>query len=230
MAFRGTVPESELSAEAEAVFVERFTFFHAPGTQILAYTIPGAAGALEKGNRLVNWVWYCNYEELSTGFEELMTDMDGVKHRFTLPTGGKMRPGVWERQKTHAQRSLPPQFAEIVAKTAMPFVQAITDLPPPEKGMSLSRLLNGKAILVGDALSGFRPHTAASTSQAAFHALQLEGVFTGKLSRDEYEATILDFARRWFQRGGMLGTRSQFGHHPLESTNERWLPSLIMPL
>ena len=147
-----------------------------------------------------------------------MTDMDGVKHRFTLPTSGEMRPEVWERQKTHAQPSLPPQFAEIVAKTVMPFVQAIIDLPPPEKGMSLSRLLNGKAILVGDALSGFRPHTAASTSQAAFHALQLEGAFTGKLSRDEYEATVLDFAGRWFQRGVMLGTRSQFGHHPLEST------------
>jgi hypothetical protein len=211
------VPESELSVEAEQVFVERFTFFHAPGTQILAYTIPGPAGTLEKGERLVNWVWYCNYEESSTEFEELMTDTDGVKHHFTLPTGGKMRPEVWERQKTHAQRSLPPQFAEIVIKTIMPFVQAITDLPPPEKGTRFSRLLNGKAVLVGDALSGFRPHTAASTSQAAFHALQLEGVFMGKLSWDEYEARVLDFARAWFQRGVMLGTRSQYGHHPLES-------------
>jgi hypothetical protein len=64
-----------------------------------------------------------------------MTDTDGVKHRFSLPTGGKMRLEVWERQKDHARRNLPPQFAETVTKTTMPFVQAITDLPPPEKGM-----------------------------------------------------------------------------------------------
>jgi hypothetical protein len=82
--------------------------------------------------------------------------------------------------------------------------------------MAFSRLLNGKAILVGDALSGFRPHTAASTSQGAFHALQLEDVFLGKLSWDEYEARVLDFARGWYWRGVMLGTRSQYGHHPLE--------------
>jgi 2-polyprenyl-6-methoxyphenol hydroxylase-like FAD-dependent oxidoreductase len=216
VAFRGTVPECELSAAAEQVFVEKFTFFHAQATQILAYTIPGAAGTLEKGRRLINWVWYCNYEESSSEYEELMTDADGVMHHLTLPTGGKMRPEVWERQKEHAQKTLPPQFAEIVNKTRMPFVQAITDLPPPERGMTFSRLLNGKAMLVGDAVSGFRPHTAASTSQAAFHALQLEGVFLGKLSWDEYEARVLDFARGWYKRGVMLGTRSQFGHHPLQ--------------
>jgi 2-polyprenyl-6-methoxyphenol hydroxylase-like FAD-dependent oxidoreductase len=49
VAFRGTVPESELSAAAEQVFVEKFTFFHAQATQILAYTIPGVLGLLEKG-------------------------------------------------------------------------------------------------------------------------------------------------------------------------------------
>ena len=216
VAFRGTVPESELSAAAEQVFIEKFTFFHSQATQILAYTIPGAAGTLEKGQRLVNWVWYCNYKESSREYEELMTDTDGVTHRFTLPTGGKMRTKVWERQKDHARRTLPPQFAELVTETTMPFVQAITDLPPPEKATAFSRLLNGKAILVGDALSGFRPHTAASTSQAAFHALQLESVFQGWLSWEEYEERVLDFARGWYKRGVMLGDRSQYGHHPLQ--------------
>jgi hypothetical protein len=106
-----------------------------------------------------------------------MTDTDGLKHHLTLPTSWKMRPEVWERQKDLAMQALPPQFAELVTKTSMPFVQAITDLPTPEDGTPVGRLLNGKATLVGDALSGFRPRTAASTSRAAFHALQLEGVF-----------------------------------------------------
>jgi len=178
-------------------------------------TIPGTAGTLNKGSRLVNWVWYCNYEDSSKEYENLMTDTEGTKHRYTLPTGGKMRAEVWEHQKTYARDVLPPQFNEIVTKTTSPFVQAITDVKPPEGGTRISRLLNGKALLVGDALSGFRPHTAASTSQAAFHALYLEGVFRGQLTWDEYEKDVLDFAENWQKRGVMLGTRSQFGHHPL---------------
>jgi hypothetical protein len=109
-----------------------------------------------------------------------------------------MRPAVWERQKDHAKKTLPPQFAKLVTKTRMPFVQAITNLPPPEDGTPVSRLLNGRATLVGDALSESRPHTVASTSQAAFHALQLEGVFQGKLTLEDYEERVLEFAKGWY--------------------------------
>lgn len=215
VAFRGTVPENDLSDAAAAVFVERFTFFHADGTQVLSYTIPGKAGSLEKGKHLVNWVWYWNVDESSDEYEELFTDIDGHHHRFTLPTGGKMQTSVWDRQKTRAQQTLPPQFAEIVSETKNPFVQAVTDVQPPEKGTKVGRLLNGKAILVGDALAGFRPHTAASTSQAAFHALMLEKLFKEDIDWEEYEQQVLDFAWGWQRRGVMLGNRSQFGHHPM---------------
>lgn len=215
VAFRGTVPENSLSSSAADVFVERFTFYHGPGCQILAYTIPGPAGSLEKGHRLVNWVWYWNYPQDSPELAELMTDIDGKRHRFTLPSGGKMQPHVWERQKEIATAVLPPQFAELVHKTQNPFVQAITDLRPPPPETKVGRLLNGKAVIVGDALSGFRPHTAASTSQAALHALLLEKVWKGELSWDEYEKAALLNAQFWQDRGVMLGTRSQFGTHPM---------------
>ncbi|KAK4945996.1 hypothetical protein LTR10_014798 [Elasticomyces elasticus] len=215
VAFRGTVPEAEVSNAAAAVFVERFTFFHADGTQILSYTIPGKAGSLDKGKRLVNWVWYWNVDESSEEYKELFTDTEGGQHRFTLPTGGKMQPQVWDRQKARGDEGLPPQFAEIVNKTKSPFVQAITDVQPPEKGTKVGRLLNGKALLVGDALAGFRPHTAASTSQAAYHALMLEKVFKEEIDWEEYEKHVLEFAWGWQRRGVNLGNRSQFGHHPL---------------
>ena len=71
VAWRGTVPESEASPEAQDAFVEKFAFFHARGTQILAYVIPGENGALEPGKRLINWVWYCNDTEGSKELEEL---------------------------------------------------------------------------------------------------------------------------------------------------------------
>jgi len=42
-------------------------------------------------------------------------------------------------------------------------VQAITDVTSPQP-----LYMNDKVVLIGDALAGFRPHTVASTSQAAF--------------------------------------------------------------
>ena len=217
VAFRGTVPESELSDGAEAVFKEKFSFFHGsnPNTQILAYTIPNAEGNLERGKRLVNWVWYHNVAFDSEEYTELMTDREGKSHRFTLPTGGFMQTGVWKRQKETAEARLPPQFAELVVKTDEPFVQAITDLEPPKQQKEVGPLMEGKVVIVGDALAGFRPHTAASTSQAAFDALRLEEVFSGKSSWEDYQQAVFDFASSLQTHGVRLGDRSQFGRHPL---------------
>lgn len=87
-----------------------------------------------------------------------MTDADGERHRITMPPG-KTAPAAWEKQRHIAREALPPQFAEIVCKTTKPFVQAITDVISPQ-----NEYLNGKVVLIGDALAGFRPHTVASTS------------------------------------------------------------------
>ncbi|KAI9877577.1 MAG: hypothetical protein M1823_007085, partial [Watsoniomyces obsoletus] len=55
VAFRGTVPETELKTSILETFLEHLSFFHADGTQILAYVIPGLNGAVCPGERLVNW-------------------------------------------------------------------------------------------------------------------------------------------------------------------------------
>lgn len=208
VAWRGTVEETRLSPAAMDVFVERFPFFHSSGLQVLGYLIPGENGALAKGKRLANWVWYCNYEEGSAEYEELMTDKDGKRHAVTLPVGG-MKDKIWERQKKYASEVLPPQFAELVNKTEHPFIQAITDVISPE-----NELLNSKVLLVGDALAGFRPHTAASTGQAAFDALTLAELLEGTIDRSEYSKRVLQHATEVQKHGVMLGERSQFGRHP----------------
>lgn len=220
VAFRGTVPESCVSAPAAAAFVDKFAFFHADAIQILAYVIPGENGTLVPGRRLVNWVWYCNYDDddggggggggggSPTALDELMTDDEGRRHAFTLPVGG-MQTRVWEKQKEYASAVLPPQFAELVHKTTRPFVQAITDVIAPENAF-----LGHKVLLVGDALAGFRPHTAASTSQAAFDALMLAELLLGKIDQAEYGQRVLRYAHEVQRRGVELGERSQFGKHP----------------
>eukprot|EP00927_Polykrikos_kofoidii_P034494 TRINITY_DN29265_c0_g1_i1.p1 TRINITY_DN29265_c0_g1~~TRINITY_DN29265_c0_g1_i1.p1 ORF type:complete len:533 (+),score=63.11 TRINITY_DN29265_c0_g1_i1:87-1685(+) len=68
VAWRGVVPESELSAELLATFDEWFTFFHADSTHILLYIIPMVAkdpssGKQVRVTRALNWVWYWNLSE-----------------------------------------------------------------------------------------------------------------------------------------------------------------------
>lgn len=208
VAWRGTVPETSLSEAAKEVFIEQFPFYHADGMQALGYLIPGENGTLEPGHRLFNWVWYCNYENGSLELEELMTDIQGRRHAITLPVG-TMNPDIWSKQKAYAAKTLPPQFAEAVSKTEQPFAQAVTDVVCPE-----NRFLDGRILLVGDALAGFRPHTAASTSQAAFDALQMGEWLRGELTEEQYDTRVLDFAKAVQRKGVELGERSQFGHHP----------------
>ena len=204
-ALRGTIPEDEASAETKAAFSERFTFFHADGIQILAYLIPGKNGSINPGQRLMNFVWYYNFAPDSPELEDLMTDADGERHRITLPPG-KMRTTVWEKMKQVASDRLPPQFAELIYKTKQPFVQAITDVISPRNSF-----LNGKVLLIGDALAGFRPHTVASTSQAAFNAMVLADMVAGKISLEGFIKETMQFARLTQDRGVKMGNRSQFG-------------------
>ncbi|KAI4740626.1 FAD/NAD(P)-binding domain-containing protein [Aureobasidium sp. EXF-12298] len=209
VALRGTVPEAEVSESAAEAFVEKFAFYHADGTQILAYAIPGENGTLEPGKRLMNWVWYRNYKEDSDELANLMTGKDGLHHHITLPPD-QMKDEVWTKQKREAKDVLPPQFAELVDKTVHPFVQAITDNISPN-----NEFFDGKLLLVGDSLAGFRPHTAASTSQAAFDASTLGEWLEGEINKNEYNHRVMDYAVQNQRHGVELGERSQFGKHPL---------------
>ncbi|KAI5246925.1 FAD/NAD(P)-binding domain-containing protein [Aureobasidium subglaciale] len=211
VALRGTVPEDEISESATEAFIEKFTFFHTEGTQILAYVIPGDNGTLEPSKRLVNWVWYRNYIDDSEELADLMTGKDGTRHRVTLPPD-QMKNESWVKQKQDAKDILPPQFAELVGKTTHPFVQAITDNISPT-----NQCCGGRLYLVGDALAGFRPHTAASTNQAAFDASTLGKWLEGKIDGEAYNDRIMYHAVDGQRHGVELGERSQFGSHPFAS-------------
>ncbi|KAK3073665.1 hypothetical protein LTS18_014401 [Coniosporium uncinatum] len=208
VAWRGTVPETKLSKIAASIFVETMTIFWAPGHLILTYLIPGRAGSLETGERLANWVWYCDYIDGSPEHTELMTDVDGKLHRFTVPVG-KIASSVWEKQKECARKVLPPQFVELVESTHVPFVQAITDVIAPQ-----CSFYEGRVLLLGDALAGFRPHTAASTSQAAFDAMLLAELIQGNIALKEFEKRCMNYAENVSRSGVQIGNRSQLGQHP----------------
>ncbi|KAI1194109.1 hypothetical protein F5X97DRAFT_15011 [Nemania serpens] len=208
-ALRGTLREDEASEETRKTCCERFTFFHCPGVQILTYLIPGEDGTVEPGKRLLNFVYYTNFPEGSDELEEIMTDRNGRRRNITMPPG-MTDPVAWEKQRRLAHERLPPQFAEIVCGTKKPFVQAVTDVLSPEH-----EYWGGKVVLIGDALAGFRPHTVASTSQAAFDAMIFADYVDGKVSREEWKRQTLGFARYIQQRGVNMGKHSQHMDLPL---------------
>ncbi|KAK0702231.1 hypothetical protein B0H67DRAFT_650287 [Lasiosphaeris hirsuta] len=208
-ALRGTVPESDASAEARELFTERFTFYHGPGIQILAYLIPGVNGTVETGHRLINFVYYTNFAEGSAELDEILTDRNGQRRRITMPPG-MTDLNAWEKQRVVARERLPPQFAEIVCKAKRPFVQAVTDIISPEH-----EFLDGKMVLIGDALAGFRPHTVASTAQAALDAMMYADYVAGEVTRDEWKRETMGYARYIQRRGVDMGNRSQHQLLPL---------------
>ncbi|KAI1333813.1 FAD/NAD(P)-binding domain-containing protein [Xylariaceae sp. FL0016] len=210
-ALRGTLRESDASDATRDTFAHRFTFFHGPGVQILAYLIPGKNGTLEPGERLINFVYYTNFPEGSPELEEIMTDKNGRRRQITMPPG-MTEPTAWEKQCKLARERLPPQFAEIVCKTKKPFVQAVTDVLSPQHEYK-----GGKVVLIGDALAGFRPHTVASTSQAAFDAMIYADYISGRVSREQWKKQTLGFARFIQKRGVAMGERSQHQILPLEA-------------
>lgn len=207
---RGTVPELEGSQAALDVFRERFCFFHAPGIQNLTYTIAGEAGTTEPGKRLLNFVWYANFPEGEPDLEKIMTDKDGRRRHVTIPPG-MIAWDAWELLKNKADERLPPQMAEMAHKTKEPFVQCITDVIAPK-----NLYLNDKVVLVGDALAGFRPHTVASTSQAAFDVMSTVDWLDGKIDRRQYVKQVMAWARLIQARGVRIGNRSQFEALPVE--------------
>ncbi|KAK3684528.1 hypothetical protein LTR37_020203 [Vermiconidia calcicola] len=196
---RGTVPELEASQGALEVFRERFCFFHA-----------GENGNTSPSHRLLNFVWYANFPDGSAELERIMTDKDGRRRKVTIPPG-MITWDAWEMLKSKASEKLPPQMAEMAHKSKNPFVQCITDVTSPR-----NFYMDNKVVLIGDALAGFRPHTVASTSQAAFNVMGLVDWLDGNIDRRQYVKQTMQYARLIQSRGVHIGNRSQFESLPIE--------------
>ncbi|CAF9927069.1 hypothetical protein IMSHALPRED_007113 [Imshaugia aleurites] len=71
--------------------------------------------------------------------------------------------------------------------------------------------LDGKVLLVGDALASFRPHAALSTNQAALNALLRGKVMKGEMALMDWQRTVLKYAHVSAARSRAIGTYFQGG-------------------
>ena len=156
----------------------------------------------------------------SSEFQQAMTDTAGRQHHHTIPIG-KMRSQVWEKQRKIAHQVLPPPFAELVDKTAQPFISAISDIE-----VSQAEFFGGKLLFVGDALVPFRPHVACSTNQAALNALLVEQLLVGEISLASWKRQVLDYAHVTRLRSVTWGCWYQVGYLSYFASKVRHLATL----
>jgi 2-polyprenyl-6-methoxyphenol hydroxylase-like FAD-dependent oxidoreductase len=119
---------------------------------------------MEVGQRAYSLVWYRPATE-PTQLQQLLTDADGIHHAQGIPPH-KVSWRETARMREDARRLLAPQFAEMLEKTAQPFLQPIFDLSTP----SLHR---GPVALLGDAAFVARPHVGMGVTKAMQDALTL---------------------------------------------------------
>jgi 2-polyprenyl-6-methoxyphenol hydroxylase-like FAD-dependent oxidoreductase len=105
-----------------------------------------------------------------------------------------------------ARHKLAPQFAEIVEKTAMPFVQPVYDLQSQQ-------LAFGRVALLGDAAFVARPHMGMGVTKAGDDALALAAAVArhGATTRalQHYEQARLPAGSALVARGRQLGAYLQ---------------------
>jgi 2-polyprenyl-6-methoxyphenol hydroxylase-like FAD-dependent oxidoreductase len=164
VAWRGVCDEAALSRHTRETLFDHFGFGLPDGEQMIGYPVAGAFDSTQKGQRRWNFVWY-RPAAAGAGLAALMTDADGVHH----PEGIAPQQVSWRAiaaMREAARHKLAPQFAEIVEKTAMPFLQPIFDLASPQ-------LAFGRMALLGDAAFVARPHVGMGVTKAADDAMAL---------------------------------------------------------
>ncbi len=221
VAWRGTLPEAELSASTFEQLSDAITYQVLPDSHILVYPIPGPTGAPAPGERLMNFVWYRNVAA-GAPFDALMTDRDGRARPVSLPPGG-VQDGFVEQLRSDAKATLAPSIAEVVTGVAEPFVQVVLDIEVP-------RMVHGRVCLVGDAAFAVRPHAAAGTAKAAADGWELAAQLAAHHGAidpalQEWERRQLLLGRELLRRNREIGEASQ-----LRGTFRPGDPALIFGL
>lgn len=164
VAWRGLVTENELSDRARSEMFPYFAFCLPPSEQILGYPVAGEGNDMRPGNRRYNFVWYRPADDAKT-LPWLLTDVDGDSNGVSIAPN-RIRDEVIEEMRQASRDLLSPQFTELVAKTAQPFIQPIYDL-------TISRMNHDRVAIVGDAAFVARPHVGMGVTKAASDAVAL---------------------------------------------------------
>ena len=196
VAWRGMVPEDRLSAATVAALEDAITYYVYANSHILVYPIPAVDGSLDRGRRLINFVWYRNYAE-GEDFDDLMTDRSGEHRPLSVPPGAVAAHHLEEATATALAR-LPGPIAEVVASTDELFVQAIFDI-------EVDRIAFDRVCLLGDAAFAVRPHAAAGTAKACDDGWSLAAALRGETDSGTSTTDLVEALQGWERKQLDLG-------------------------
>lgn len=203
VAWRGVCDESVLSQRTLGSVFETFGFGLPPGEQLIGYPVAGAGNAVARGQRRYNYVWYRPANQAV--LKDLMTDADG--NYFAL--GIAPNKVAWQHvanARQAARHLLAPQFAEMLEKTAQPFLQPIYDCVSPQ-------MTFGRVALMGDAAFVARPHVGMGVTKAAEDAIALTDCIEAHGATPDalhaFEQQRLAPCTAVVERGRMLGAYLQ---------------------
>jgi 2-polyprenyl-6-methoxyphenol hydroxylase-like FAD-dependent oxidoreductase len=169
VAWRGVCDEAVLSQRTRTSLFDKFGFCLPPGEQIIGYPVAGLGNRTDVGHRAYNFVWY-RPAPAPDALRSLLTDADGVHHPQGIPPHKVSWLHVAD-MRADARRLLAPQFAEMIEKTAQPFLQPIHDLVSQDT-------VSGRIALTGDAAFVARPHVGAGVTKAMQDAMALTDAIT----------------------------------------------------
>jgi 2-polyprenyl-6-methoxyphenol hydroxylase-like FAD-dependent oxidoreductase len=204
VAWRGLVPEREISPRTHADLFEYFSFCLPEGEQMLGYPVAGPENELARGGRRYNFVWYRPADE-EHKLHQLLTDGSGHTHQGSIPPP-LVRAENIRTLRNAAARALAPQFQEMVALTPQPFLQPIYDLESP-------KIAFDRTAILGDAAFVARPHVGAGIAKAAADAIALSAALKEKADAEAalqaFERARLDIGKRIIERARHLGAYMQ---------------------
>jgi 2-polyprenyl-6-methoxyphenol hydroxylase-like FAD-dependent oxidoreductase len=203
VAWRGVCDEAVLSQLTLNTVFDTFGFGVPPGEQLIGYPVAGAGNTTTRGQRRYNFVWYRPAPEPE--LKNLMTDADGQHY----PLGISPNKVAWQHVaavRQIAREKLAPQFAEMLEKTAQPFLQPIYDCVTTQMAF-------GRVALLGDAAFVARPHVGMGVTKAAEDAMALADCIAAHGATSQalqaYEAQRSEPCLAVVQRGRMLGAYMQ---------------------
>lgn len=205
IAYRGLIEEKDLTEKEVSFFSNRFSLYPYAHSHLLAYMIPGHQGELEKGKRLLNWVWFVNKSKAE--LQGILTDKSGLARQYSVPAGYLSKENQTDLNK-RALLELPKVLSDRVLQTEHPFVQVIVDMAVP-------KMYDGRAVILGDAAFLVRPHTASGTAKAYEDGNALATVLTegGDLEKllQRWNHYQVAYANSLVQYGIQLGRQSGLG-------------------
>ena len=202
--WRGVCEERVLSCFTRDSIFNCFGFGMPAGEQLIGYPVAGALNSTTPGQRRFNFVWYRPAHDAKT-LQALLSDADGQYYPLGIPPN-KVDWRQVAAMRTAARHLLAPQFAEIIEKTAQPFLQPIFDV-------ASEQIAFGRVVLMGDAAFVARPHVGMGVTKAGQDAMVLADSIARFGATAEaalaYQAQRLPEGQRIVARGRQLGAYMQ---------------------